>query len=165
MHVHAAKRPDNETWGPRMADKPAKPSPQPHWWWCVIYVAVLVVAYRIAGHHHVLPKHQFNAGSGLTVLVLLTILAQAAEHSLEPLAPALQVTKFIPSTADKALAVASFTTLVGVAVCAHFGLFLLHGLGWNVPNLQVDAFVSGVAFSGGTKVLHGIATSLKPSTG
>jgi hypothetical protein len=144
-----------------IAEDPAAPGPQPDKWASGLYIVALALAYWIASTGRTAAA--LSDTTGLTVLVLLTLLAQFAEHVIEPIAPAARAVLGLAeaSKANFGLVVASATTLLGVFACAHYGLYLLDSLGWKEPGNTTDAFLSGVALSGGTKLLHAIADTTK----
>jgi hypothetical protein len=150
------------------ADKPKAQEPgstEPRWGACIAYVAAvafaLLLAHKAAGSKTPMKSTQ----AGLTVLVLLTLLAQFAEHLIEPLAGFANNVKSIGRLrkSELGLIIASVTVVLSVYVCRHWGLYLLSSLGWKAPGTKLDAFVSGVALSGGTKLLHAVADGLKKS--
>jgi hypothetical protein len=143
--------------------KAERDATEPRWGACVVYVVLValafVFAHKFSGSKTPLTKTE----AGLTVLVLLTLLAQFAEHLLEPLAGFAHNLKQIGELrkSELGLIIAGITVVLSVFVCRHWGLYLLQSLGWSAPGTKLDAFVSGVALSGGTKLLHAVSDALK----
>lgn len=138
-------------------------STEPRWGACLFYVAGVVVAFALAHWLAGSDKPMQATEAGLTVLVLLTLLAQFAEHLIEPVVGFAHNVRRVAGLrkSELALVVAGCNVVLCCIVCRHWGLYLLSSLGWDAPGTKLDAFVTGVALSGGTKLLHSVADSLK----